>query len=179
MALSPCRSSFPCRRRTKVISPWYPIVTIAIFQRIICVLDVGDIPGPILICHLSDINSNVGFARGDVLNFKGAYNLSNSLGLSRVQLRTCTPFLGLCLTTRWLLGTLSRRRLTALKNLCMTCPTCFLIRLALPIENPCLVTSLCSPELLARIGYRTPERRSGLLQKYFLGDTVVHPFFLS
>ena len=92
MALSLCRSSFPCRRGTKVISPWYPIATIA--QRNICVLDVGDIAGPILICHLSDINSNAGCVRGDVLTLKGAYNLSNSLGLSPVQLRTCTPFSG-------------------------------------------------------------------------------------
>jgi hypothetical protein len=82
-------------KKQKAISHrWSPIATVAIFQRNVCVLDVGAIPGPILIYHLSDIKSNVDCARGDVLTLKGEYNLSNSLGLSPVQLRTCAPFFG-------------------------------------------------------------------------------------
>ena len=134
-------------------------------------LDVGTIPGPSSIYHLwkaFDFNSNVGGACGEIVALKGKYK------------EKLPSFLTSCLATQCLCRTSTTRCLTSLTSICISCRTRCLPACpsdASSVENQCLVTSLCSQELSARISIlcyrmisvaRGPHRNISLVKQWYV-----------
>ena len=131
-----------------------------ILQPNVCVLlDVGTMPGPTSIYHLwkaFDINSNVGGACGEIVALKGKYgqNLINPLGEHAFSIRyPCELLMTFVLASRGPELRVQDVQHSGQASVSSPVP-CLRNRhphsppsVSVSVENPCLATSLCFPEL--------------------------------